>query len=65
MNGMSCIKIAILTLALLCGHHHGRPVHAPGTVAVTYDYAANPCAPGHPPVSPDAGDCQGARFIAS
>lgn len=64
---MSCLKIIILLLALHCGHHYARPVHADVTTvkAVTYDYALNPCAPGHPPVSPDAGACVGTLFIPS
>jgi hypothetical protein len=41
---------------------HGRPVHAPRPV-VTAPY--NPCRPGHPPVSPDSGHCQGTRYIPS
>jgi hypothetical protein len=55
------IHVIVLTVALLLGHHHGHPVHAP----VTVNYSLTPCAPGHPPVSPDFGACIGTAFIAS
>jgi len=59
------LRSVLLTCALICGHHHGQPVHVRPPVTHSVNYALYPCAAGHPPVSPDFGACIGTLFIAS
>jgi hypothetical protein len=62
---ITALKVLLVTMALFSGHAHGGPVHAgPPAHSAAY-YKLYPCAPGHPPVSPDWGMCRGTEFIPS
>lgn len=71
--GITIFALSLFVIAsfyLLAGHPGVAVTHYGSPVRYAYDYAANPCAPHHPPVSPDAGACRTAPdgtqvFIAS